>query len=132
MVRNLAFQANQSEVKELFAAFGQLKTVRLPRKFDGTHRGFAFVEFASKAEAAKAMASLASTHLYGRHLVIEYAEQERSVESMRERMREQMAAITDEANAEAAGGGGGKRGKGKKRKAGDDGDEGDPVSRIKL
>ena len=28
MVRNMPFEANKKEVKELFAAFGQLKTVR--------------------------------------------------------------------------------------------------------
>ena len=58
--------SNAKEVRELFGAFGQLKTVRMPEKFDGTHRGFAFVEFASKGEATKAIstAALRATHLY--------------------------------------------------------------------
>ncbi|KAL9183533.1 hypothetical protein ACHAXT_004389 [Thalassiosira profunda] len=73
MVRNVPFEATRSEILRLFGAFGQLKRVRLPKKFDGTHRGFAFVEFVTKKEAAKAMAALARTHLYGRHLVLEYA-----------------------------------------------------------
>ena len=30
-----------------FAAFGSVKRVKLPKKMDGTHRGFAFVEFSS-------------------------------------------------------------------------------------
>ena len=47
--------------------------MRLPKKFDGSHRGFAFVEFVSKQEAAKALAALQSTHLYGRHIVVSYA-----------------------------------------------------------
>jgi RNA recognition motif-containing protein len=38
--------------------FGQLKSVRIPRKFDGTHRGFAFVDFVSKQEAKNAMEAL--------------------------------------------------------------------------
>ena len=63
VVRNLPFQVNHSEVKELFSSLGQLKALRLPRKFDGSHRGFAFVEFGSKAEAASAMASLSATHM---------------------------------------------------------------------
>ena len=47
----------------------QLKSLRLPKKFDGSHRGFAFVEFTTKQEAQAAVDALASTHLYGRHLV---------------------------------------------------------------
>jgi multiple RNA-binding domain-containing protein 1 len=73
MVRNLAFEATKRDLTELFSAFGTLKTVRLPKKFDGTGRGFAFVEFITHAEARAAMAALAATHLYGRHLVIEWA-----------------------------------------------------------
>lgn len=54
--------------------FAQVKSLRLPRKFNGGgHRGFAFVEFLTAAEAKNAMQSLKSTHIYGRHLVIEYA-----------------------------------------------------------
>merc|ERR1719253_1490986 len=46
---------------------------RLWRRFDGTHRGFAFCEFVTGKEAQAAMAALARTHLYGRHLVLEWA-----------------------------------------------------------
>lgn len=38
LVRNIAFEANRRELKELFQAFGQLKSLRLPSKFDGNHR----------------------------------------------------------------------------------------------
>ena len=65
------------------STFGQVKSVRLPRKFDGTHRGFGFVDFLTKQEAKAAFTSLGSTHLYGRHLVMEWAEDESSVEAMR-------------------------------------------------
>ena len=64
-------------------SFGQVKSVRLPRKFDGTHRGFGFVDFLTKNEAKAAFKTLGSTHLYGRHLVMEWAaEDEASVEAM--------------------------------------------------
>ena len=85
VVRNLAFQANVREIKELFGAFGKLKTVRLPKKFDGSHRGFAFVEFLTAQEAGNAFAALASTHLYGRHLVLEWAEDKDDLEALREK-----------------------------------------------
>jgi len=54
-------------------AFGQVKSVRLPKKFDGKSRGFAFVELLTKQEAKNAFEALQNTHLYGRHLVLEYS-----------------------------------------------------------
>jgi multiple RNA-binding domain-containing protein 1 len=40
IVRNVAFEATEKELKELFSAFGQIKTIRMPRKkFASTHRG---------------------------------------------------------------------------------------------
>ncbi len=74
MVRNIPFQATKKEIMQLFGAYGTLKQVRLPKKFQAhQHRGFAFVEFATPKEAQAAKDALAQTHLYGRHLVIEYA-----------------------------------------------------------
>ena len=80
IVRNVAFQANHKEVRELFANFGQLKSLRMPKKFDGNHRGFAFVEFMALHEAVNAYEALSSTHLYGRHLVLEWAEDKDGVD----------------------------------------------------
>jgi len=76
MVRNVPFEATRSELLKLFGSFGQLKKVRLPKKFDGGHRGFAFCEFLTRKEAENAMATLSRTHLYGRHLVLEWASKE--------------------------------------------------------
>jgi len=75
MVRNVPFEATRTELLQLFGSFGQLKKVRLPKKFDGTHRGFAFCEFVTSKEAQNAMTTLSRTHLYGRHLVLEWATQ---------------------------------------------------------
>lgn len=75
IVKNIAFEATRRDLRQLFSAFGQLKNVRLPQKMDGSHRGFGFVEFISKGEAKAAFDALSATHLYGRHLVIEYAEE---------------------------------------------------------
>ncbi len=74
MIRNVPFEATRTELLQLFGSFGQLKKVRLPKKFDGTHRGYAFCEFVTCKEAQNAMATLSRTHLYGRHLVLEWAE----------------------------------------------------------
>lgn len=66
----MAFQATKNEISELFKEFGSLKKIRLPKKMDGQHRGFAFVEFENVEEAALAKQALSSSHLYGRKLVI--------------------------------------------------------------
>jgi multiple RNA-binding domain-containing protein 1 len=89
LVKNLPFQATRKDLKTLFSyhcltrSFGALKTVRIPHKFDGTHRGFAFVDFLTPQEAQNAYQSLGATHLYGRHLVLEWAKEEDSIEEMR-------------------------------------------------
>ena len=92
LVRNVPFEASKREVKELFSTFGTLKTVRLPRKQSvgsGEHRGFGFVEFSTKEDARRAFESLShSTHLYGRRLVLEWAEQEESLDAIRKRTAE--------------------------------------------
>lgn len=74
IVRNLAFQANSNELRSLFSTFGVVKQIRIPKKMDGQHRGYAFIDFSTKQEAATAFETLKNTHFYGRHLVIEYAE----------------------------------------------------------
>lgn len=79
LVRNIPFEANRNELRELFGAYGQLKSLRLPKKFDGTSRGFVFVEYLSADDAKTAVKALASTHLLGRKLVVEYAKEENSV-----------------------------------------------------
>ncbi|CAJ1934458.1 unnamed protein product [Cylindrotheca closterium] len=88
IVRNVPFQATRTELLKLFGSFGQLRKVRLPKKFDGSHRGFAFVDFVTSKEAQEAMSSLSRTHLYGRHLVLEWATNEdQDVEMLREKAK---------------------------------------------
>ena len=86
VVRNVPFQATRTELLKLFGTFGQLRKVRLPKKFDGSHRGFAFVEFVTSKEALTAMSALSRTHLYGRHLVLEWAsDDDQEVDKLREK-----------------------------------------------
>jgi len=98
MVRNVPFQASRTDILQLFGSFGQLKTVRLPKKFDGGHRGFAFVEFAAVKEAQNAMKSLSQTHLYGRHLVLEWADDKEDVESIRTKVKRDTGLISSQGN----------------------------------
>uniref|UniRef100_A0A4P6D8M5 Putative rna-binding protein rrm superfamily n=3 Tax=Rhodnius TaxID=13248 RepID=A0A4P6D8M5_RHOPR len=85
MVRNIPFQATAKEITELFKIFGELKFVRLPKKLVGTgkHRGFAFVEFVTQNDARRAMKTLCqSTHLFGRRLVLEWAQPDQDVNTI--------------------------------------------------
>ncbi|EFN75799.1 Probable RNA-binding protein 19 [Harpegnathos saltator] len=91
LVRNVPFQAKAEEITELFKAFGELKATRLPRKLVGfeKHRGFAFIEYHTKEDAKRAFTSLCqSTHLYGRRLVLEWAQAEENLEEIRKRTAE--------------------------------------------
>lgn len=76
IVKNLPFEATRKDVFELFNSFGSLKSVRVPKKFDKSARGFAFVEFSTAKEANNAMDQLQGVHLLGRRLVLDFAEQE--------------------------------------------------------
>ncbi|SCU90397.1 LAMI_0E01882g1_1 [Lachancea mirantina] len=76
IVKNLPFEATRKDIFELFSSFGQLKSVRVPKKFDKSARGFAFIEFLLPKEAENAMDQLQGVHLLGRRLVMQYAEQE--------------------------------------------------------
>ncbi|KAI0702632.1 hypothetical protein C8Q76DRAFT_802236 [Earliella scabrosa] len=84
IVKNVPFEATKKDIRELFGAHAQLKSVRLPRKFDHRTRGFAFLEFTTRHEAERAYATLKHTHLLGRHLVLDWAEEgETDVEKLR-------------------------------------------------
>ena len=90
LVRNIPFQAKKEEISQLFRTFGELSAVRLPSKMAGTgeHRGFAFIEFSSVSDAKTAFKSLVhSTHLYGRRLVLEWAQGEETLEELRDKTR---------------------------------------------
>ncbi|PWY82857.1 pre-rRNA processing protein Mrd1 [Aspergillus heteromorphus CBS 117.55] len=76
IIKNLPFQATKKDIRSLFGAYGQLRSVRVPQKFDRTARGFGFADFVSAREAENAMDALKSTHLLGRKLVLEFANEE--------------------------------------------------------
>jgi multiple RNA-binding domain-containing protein 1 len=88
LIRNVPFEATKKDLMTLFGSFGQIKRLRMPKKYDNkTHRGFAFVDYLTKQEAKLAFENLSSTHLYGRHLVIEWAEDDESVDAIRDKTR---------------------------------------------
>ncbi|KAF1851302.1 RNA-binding domain-containing protein [Cucurbitaria berberidis CBS 394.84] len=76
IIKNLPFEASKKDVRALFTPYGQLRSVRVPKKFDSSSRGFGFAEFTTKRDAVNAMNALKNTHLLGRRLVLAFAETE--------------------------------------------------------
>ncbi|KAL8948498.1 MAG: hypothetical protein Q9222_005317 [Ikaeria aurantiellina] len=73
VIKNLPFETSKKDVRSLFGSYGQLRSVRVPKKFDSSTRGFAFAEFVTAREAENAMDALKDTHLLGRRLVLDFA-----------------------------------------------------------
>jgi len=73
IIKNLPFEATKKDVRALFGAYGQLRSVRVPKKMDRAARGFAFADFTTPKEAESAMDALKDTHLLGRRLVLDFA-----------------------------------------------------------
>ena len=73
LIKNLPFEATKKDIRDLFSSQGQLKSVRLPKKFDNSTRGFGFVEYTTVREAQAAFEALKHTHLLGRHLVLQWS-----------------------------------------------------------
>lgn len=96
IIKNLPFEATRKDVLELFGAYGSVKSVRVPKKFDKLARGFAFVEYTMLKEAENAMNQLEGVHLLGRRLVMQYAEKESDnaedeIEKMTQKVKKQAA-----------------------------------------
>ena len=93
-IKNLPFEATKKDVRKLFGSYGKLRSVRVPKKFDGSTRGFAFADFVTPREAYNAMTALKNTHLLGRRLVLDFAtddavDPEEEIEKMQEKVANQ-------------------------------------------
>jgi multiple RNA-binding domain-containing protein 1 len=94
VIKNLPFEMSKKDVRALFSNYGKLISIRIPKKFDQSSRGFAFAEFSTAKEALNAMSALKDTHLLGRRLVIEFSEAdevdpEEQIKAMEKKMRGQ-------------------------------------------
>lgn len=75
-VGNLDFNTTRAEVQTLFSQIGEIKDVFLPTdRESGRPRGFAFVEFTSDEDAAKAIEKFNGYQLSGRALRVNAAEE---------------------------------------------------------
>ncbi|RKF78356.1 Multiple RNA-binding domain-containing protein 1 [Golovinomyces cichoracearum] len=95
IIKNLPFEATKKDVRNLFGTYGKLRSVRLPKKFNNSIRGFAFADFISSREAENALEALKNTHLLGRRLVLEFAaadavDAEEEIEKMQRKVSSQV------------------------------------------
>lgn len=95
VIKNLPFEATKKDVRSLFGAYGQLRSVRVPKKMDRAARGFAFADFTTPKEAESAMNALKNTHLLGRRLVLDFAAEdpedaEAEIEKMQQKVGSQV------------------------------------------
>ncbi len=73
-VGNLAYQTSEDDLREAFAAFGEISSVNLIKdRFSGQSKGFAFVEMPSNSEADSAIKELNQKPLDGRVLTVNQA-----------------------------------------------------------
>src|ERR1041384_3788471 len=73
-VGNLAFQTTSEELQQLFAGAGTVESASVVEdRMTGRSRGFAFVEMATKEEAAAAIEQLNGKELGGRALKVNEA-----------------------------------------------------------
>lgn len=73
-VGNLAYQTMENDLQDYFSQAGVVTSVNLMLdKFTGKSRGFAFVEFASPADAQKAVEMFHGKDFQGRALTVNIA-----------------------------------------------------------
>jgi RNA recognition motif-containing protein len=73
-VGNLSFQTGEGDLQEYFAQAGTVASVNLMLdKMSGKSRGFAFVEFATAAEAQKAIEQFHNKDFQGRAITVNVA-----------------------------------------------------------
>jgi multiple RNA-binding domain-containing protein 1 len=107
IIKNLPFEASKKDIRTLFGTYGQLRSVRVPKKFDHSARGFAFADFVTAREAENALEALKDTHLLGRRLVLEFAAEDSvDAEEEIERMQKKVGGqVTKVAMQKLTGGG---------------------------
>jgi RNA recognition motif-containing protein len=73
-VGNLLRSLSETELKEVFQAYGTVQTASIIKdKMTGESRGFGFVEMPNKDEAMKAISSLNGKDLKGRNMTVNEA-----------------------------------------------------------
>ena len=73
-VGNLSFDVTDDDLREAFAAFGQVDSASVVQdRFSGKSRGFGFVEMPTQTEAEAAISGLDGVDMKGRSLKVNEA-----------------------------------------------------------
>lgn len=73
-VGNLSFDSNESDLRGLFAAYGEVESAKvIVDQFTSRSRGFGFIEMSNREEGLKAIQALDSKDLGGRSLKVNEA-----------------------------------------------------------
>ena len=73
-VGNLSYQTTESELRDLFASYGEVESVNIIMDRDsGRSKGFGFVEIAGRSEGEQAMSELNGSDLGGRQIKVNEA-----------------------------------------------------------
>lgn len=70
LVGNVPVEATEQSLQELFAPYGRVISIEIPKNGKGKPAGFAFVEMSSRQEAVNAHRSIADLDLSGRKLTV--------------------------------------------------------------
>jgi RNA recognition motif-containing protein len=75
-VGNLSYDAKEDDLANLFAAYGDVTSVKIPTdRFTGKPRGFGFVEMSSDDDGTSAIEALDQNEFLGRPLKVNEARQ---------------------------------------------------------
>jgi RNA recognition motif-containing protein len=73
-VGNLSYKLAESDLKDLFSPFGEVKSVKIIKdNYSGQSKGFGFVEMASNTEGQAAIKELNGTTVQDRQIVVNEA-----------------------------------------------------------
>lgn len=73
-VRNLNFSLTEDELRQVFAQFGAVDSVKIIKdKFTGRAKGFGFVEMPNESEGLAAIEKLNGTDVKGRNMFVDKA-----------------------------------------------------------
>lgn len=73
-VGNLPYSTNETELKELFAEYGEVTSANvISDKYTGQSKGFGFVEMPQENQAREAIAQLNGKDMKGRSLTVNEA-----------------------------------------------------------
>jgi RNA recognition motif-containing protein len=73
-VGNLPFSATEDSLRETFSRFGTVESVNIiTDRYTGQSKGFGFIEFSTKQDAAEAISKMNSAEMDGRTLKVSEA-----------------------------------------------------------